>query len=188
VSGVDRAALEAAFASVLAALHPPAGTTELDGTPRRAAAAWADEFVDGYRRTPSEALGELSPSPAGVDTVVVTGIDFTSVCPHHLLPYRGVAHLAYRPAGRVPGFGRLSTLLDTLAHRLVLQESLAADVAEARCEVLGAPGAAVVLDAEQACLSMRGERQRAARTRVEASRGPAGAALATALRAALPAL
>jgi GTP cyclohydrolase I len=184
--GPDREALERAFAAVVAALGLPDGTPEMDGTARRAAAAWADEFADGYARSARDALGELSPAPADVGTVVVTGLDFTSVCPHHLLPYRGTAHLAYRPASRVPGFGRLSTLVDTLAHRLVLQETLAADLARALVEVLDAPGAAVVLEAEQTCLSMRGENQRRARTFVEAAAGASAADVRTALLAALP--
>jgi GTP cyclohydrolase I len=135
---------------------------ELAGTPARVAEAWTDELLDGYRQDPAAILAETMPQK-GRDLVAVTGIDFHSVCPHHLLPYRGVAHLAYVPGGRVVGFGQLARLLDAFAHRLVIEEKLARDVALALMEQLGARGAACILDAEQQCLTVRGGRRRRAR-------------------------
>jgi GTP cyclohydrolase I len=89
------------------------------------------------------------------------------MCPHHLLPSRGVAHVAYLPGARVVGFGQLARLVDCLAHRLVLEEDLARQVATALVEHLGARGAACVLDAEHLCLSVRGERRREARAHAQ---------------------
>lgn len=180
--GADLARLERVFAAFLRAARVPLDDPELVGTPRRAALAWAEEFVDGYRHTPAEALGEPSPAARGGGVVVVTGLDFTGVCPHHLLPYRGVAHLAYLPRKHVAGFGRLATLVDVLAHRLTLQEVLAGQLATALVEELGAAGGAAVLSAEQTCLSMRGEKRARSRTVVEAMAGRAGAAVLARLR------
>jgi GTP cyclohydrolase I len=101
----------------------------------------------------------------------VTSIDFHSVCPHHLLPSRGLAHVAYVPGGRVVGFGQIARLVDALAHRLVLQEDLARHVVEALMAHLGARGAACVLDAEQMCLSVRGEKRARARAHAESFAG-----------------
>lgn len=184
---VDRAALERAFRAVLEASGAPLDDAELKDTPARAAAAWADEFVDGYRTDAKAALGELSPAPAGGGLVAVTHLDFTGVCPHHLLPWRGVAHVAYLPGAHVAGFGRLAVLVDALAHRLVLQEKLAADVAQALVAGLGAIGAGVVIEAEQSCMTLRGEKRARSRTLVEASAGsfdaPAREGLWAAIRA-----
>lgn len=171
MSDVDRAGLEAAFAAFLKAAGVDTSDPELAETPARAAAAWADDFLDGYRSTPKEALGELSLAPSGANLVTVTFLNFTSVCPHHLLPWRGLAHVAYRPGTHLAGFGRIAALVDCLGHRLVLQEALAGDVARALVEVLGAKGAGVVLEAEQSCMTLRGERQTRSRTWVEASAG-----------------
>jgi GTP cyclohydrolase IA len=95
----------------------------LEATPRRVAEAWADEFLSGYRQTASQVLDERFPVSAASsgELVVVTHLNFRSMCPHHLLPYAGVAHLAYVPGREVVGFGRLSALVDTFAHRLILQ-------------------------------------------------------------------
>ncbi len=140
--------------------------SELRGTPERVAEAWLEDLVDGYRADPARILADAMPA-RGKDLVAVTGIDFHSMCPHHLLPSRGVAHVAYVPGGRVTGFGQLARLVDCFAHRLVLEEDLARQVAEALVRHLGARGAACVLDAEQTCLTIRGERRRDARAHAQ---------------------
>jgi GTP cyclohydrolase I len=143
------------------------GAADLADTPRRVAEAWLEDLVDGYGRDPAEILAGGLPS-AGRDLVAVTGIDYHSVCPHHLLPSRGVAHVAYVPGGKVVGFGQLVKLVDALAHRLVLEEDLARDVAEALVRHVGARGAACVLEAEQLCMTVRGEKRAGARAHAEA--------------------
>lgn len=142
-------------------------------TPRRVALAWAEEFLDGYEKSPREALGDFyeERKPEADEMVVVTSIDFQSMCPHHLLPYRGVAHVAYLPAGKIVGFSRLARLVDAHAHRLILQETLAREVAESIQAELGAGGAAVILEAEQTCMTLRGERRSSARAFTEAFTG-----------------
>lgn len=143
---------------------------DLRGTPGRVAEAWREDLLDGYRQDPAEILRGGMPAP-GHGLVAVTGIDFHSVCPHHLLPSRGLAHLAYVPGDRVVGFGQLARLVDALAHRLVLQEDLARQVAEALVAHAGARGAACLLEAEQMCLSVRGEERPRARAHTQCFSG-----------------
>lgn len=145
----------------------------LKETPRRVAAAFAHEFLDGYARDPVEALGAQYPVKQRGDRelVVITHLQFRSMCPHHLLPYSGFAHLAYVPGKTVVGFGRLGELLKVYAHRLVLQEELARNVAQALVTILKSPGAACVLEAQQTCLRLRGDEQHRAVTHTEAYEG-----------------
>jgi GTP cyclohydrolase IA len=166
----DAAAAAEAIDRFLDALALPPevrGSQDLEGTPRRVAQAWLEDLVDGYRRSPAEILGDAIPSPSR-DLVAVTGIAFHSVCPHHLLPSRGVAHVAYLPGGKVVGFGQLVRLVDALAHRLVLQEDLARAIADALVAHLGARGAACLIDAEQLCMTVRGEKRGSARAHADA--------------------
>lgn len=169
----DRAGMERAISDFLRAAGLDLADPNLVGTPTRVAEAWGTEFLDGYARTPEDALGESFPAPPGGrgELVVVSDLRFHSMCPHHLLPYAGRAHVAYVPGDRVVGFGRLSTLVDTYAHRLILQEDLARLVAGALARVLGSPATACIVEAEQACLRLRGDHQRDAVTHAEAYEG-----------------
>ena len=113
----------------------------------------ADAGAAGGRRI-DDASGAL---------VTLTGIPFHGVCPHHLLPFHGVAHVAYAPRGRIVGLGRIERLVACLSRRLVLQESLTHAIAEALMSTLDAEGAAVALDAEHLCLVLQGREPRGAR-------------------------
>lgn len=169
----DRDAMERAVAQFIEAAGLDPRDPNLEETPRRVAEAWLEEFVDGYARTADAVLAEKFPAPAGQrgELVVVTNLRFHSMCPHHFLPYEGVAHVAYVPGKYVVGFGRLSALLDTFAHRLLLQEDLAREVAAALKEELGSPATACILEAKQMCLRLRGDKQRDALTHAEAYEG-----------------
>jgi GTP cyclohydrolase I len=165
--------MERAVADFLRAAGVDLGDPNLRETPARVAAAWLDEFLDGYRTTPEEILRERYPVDRSGDAsmVVVTNLEYRSVCPHHLLPYGGRAHLAYVPERAVVGFGRLSALLDCIGHRLILQEDLAREVARSLARVLGSPATACILEAEMTCLRLRGEHQHQALTHCEAYEG-----------------
>jgi GTP cyclohydrolase I len=168
--GPSGSAAEEAVARFLDALGLPPevrGAADLADTPRRVAEAWLEDLADGYARDPAEILAGGLPS-AGRDLVAVTGIDYHSVCPHHLLPSRGVAHVAYVPGGKVVGFGQIVKLVDALAHRLVLEEDLARQIADALVRHVGARGAACVLEAEQLCMTVRGEKRARAKAHAEA--------------------
>jgi len=166
-------AAAAAVDRFLDALGLPEGvrrSADLAGTPERVAEAWLEDLVDGYRIDPGQVLADGTSSTSR-DLVAVTGVEFHSICPHHLLPSRGVAHVGYLPGGRLVGFGQIVRLVDALAHRLVLQEDLASQVAGALVEHLGARGAGCVLEAEHLCLTVRGERRARARAHAEAYAG-----------------
>lgn len=103
-------AMERAVASFLTAAGlDPSTHPELSETPSLVATAWAEEFLDGYRRDPRQILEERIDigEPKMDEMVTLTGLEFQSICPHHLLPYGGVAHLAYLPGRYVAGFGQI---------------------------------------------------------------------------------
>ncbi|MFN0063521.1 MAG: GTP cyclohydrolase I [Myxococcaceae bacterium] len=161
-----------AVAALLRAADVPLNTDpELRGTPERVAHAWLGHFLDGYGVETSAALGPRIPAGKHPGLVVVKALTYHSMCPHHLLPVRGVAHLAYLPGRWLAGLGGLVKVLDAFAHRLVLQEQLASDVAQALADGLSSPATACILDATHDCLSLRGPRQRGARVQVAAYTG-----------------
>jgi GTP cyclohydrolase I len=155
----DPEGLRAAVAALLRAAGRDASVDlDLRQTPNRVAALWQREFLAGYDMDPTAILGEPVTGEADPDVVVVGGLRFHSMCPHHLLPYRGVAHVAYLPAGKLVGFGRLADLVECFTKRLTLQERATHQIAEALWHGLGAHGAGCVIEAEQLCLAIPGER------------------------------
>ena len=103
--------------------------------------------------------------------VVVRGIELYSLCEHHLLPFFGVAHIAYLPAGRVVGLSKLPRIVEVFARRLQVQERLTEQVAGAIQEVLEPRGVAVVIEASHLCMMMRGVEKQSSKTITSAVRG-----------------
>lgn len=93
------------------------------------------------------------------ELVVLSGIEFASLCEHHLLPFTGTAAVGYLPGERVVGLSKLARLVDAFARRLQLQERLTAQIAHALIEHGGARAAGVVIRASHACMSCRGVRK-----------------------------
>ena len=154
------ARLAKAFEDLLRAVGRSPGTyPELLNTPVRAADMWLDDLLDGYEADPSDILAGGSPSLPEQDMIVVRDIFFHSVCPHHLLPFHGVAHVAFVPSDRTIGFSNMSRLVDCFAHRIISQEEIGTSVVDALVEHLGAAGAGCVIDAEQLCMVVRGVRK-----------------------------
>lgn len=155
----DHPALQNALTELLrAAGRDPDTDPDLKETPMRVAKLWQKEFLAGYTMDPATILGEPVLGEADPDVVVVGGLRFHSLCPHHLLPYRGIVHVAYLPNGKLVGFGRLADLVECFTKRLTLQERATHQIAEALMEGLTARGAGCVMEAEQLCLALPGER------------------------------
>jgi GTP cyclohydrolase IA len=158
------AKLTKAFEDLLRAVGKSPGTyPELLDTPLRAASMWLDDLLDGYEWDPAGILAGGSPVGSDPSLVIVRDLYFHSVCPHHLLPFHGLAHVAYAPSDRIIGFSNISRLVNCFAHRLTLQEEIGRNVADALVTHLGARGAACLLDAEQLCMVVRGVRQAGSR-------------------------
>lgn len=175
------------MAEILAAIGDDPSRPGLADTPRRVADAY-EEFFSGLGIDVSALMGtSVVPADSGElgELVVVRDIQFRSVCEHHLLPFLGVAHVAYVPGSQIVGLGRIPGLVDALASRPQLQERLGEDIAGALESAADPAGVLVVLDAAHGCVTTRGARQTQSSTVTVASRGvladPAGRAEAMAL-------
>jgi GTP cyclohydrolase I len=128
----------------------------LRDTPRRVVEAY-DELYRGYAESPVDVLdrtfGEIDSYD---DFVLVRDIAFNSHCEHHMMPFIGKAHIAYKPVDRVVGLSKLARLVDLYACRLQTQERMTSQIATALEDILSPRGVAVMLEAEHMCMSMRG--------------------------------
>jgi len=107
------------------------------------------------------------------EMVLVRDIEVMSMCEHHLLPFKGVAHIGYIPGpnGRITGLSKLARLVEVYARRPQVQERLTSQIADLLMQKLDARGAIVVLECEHLCMEMRGIRKVGARTVTSAVRG-----------------
>jgi len=128
----------------------------LRDTPKRVIDAY-DELYSGYRECPVDVL-ERTFSEIGRydDLVLVRDIAFNSHCEHHMMPFTGKAHIAYKPVDRVVGLSKLARLVDVYARRLQTQEHMTSQIATAIEEILSPRGVAVMIEAEHMCMSLRG--------------------------------
>lgn len=154
----DGAAFEKAITDLLLACGVAPDSTHTGKTARRVRELWEKRLLGGYALDPADALGEGF-EDRREDMVVVRGIAIHGVCPHHLVPFRGIAHVAYIPGGRLHGFGRIARMVDAIGHRFTYQEWMTRDIAEALVTHGKARGAACVIEAEQLCLLLGEDRR-----------------------------
>lgn len=126
----------------------------LKDTPQRIVRSW-NELYRGYRQDPRQLLRHFDAETYD-QIVLLRGSEFYSMCEHHMLPFTGIAHVAYIPNGRVLGISKLARLLDIYARRLQIQERIGEQVTAFLMEEVGAKGAACVIEASHLCMRMRG--------------------------------
>jgi GTP cyclohydrolase I len=133
-------------------------------TPKRFAKAYRELFA-GYDTAPEDILARTFSDVAGYsDMVLVKDIAFYSHCEHHMVPFHGVAHIAYVPADGVLGLSKMARLVDLYARRLQTQETMTSQIARALDESLRPKGVAVMIEAEHMCMAMRGVQKQGAKT------------------------
>ena len=78
----------------------------LKNTPKRVGEFYLD-FFSGLNEDPIFEL-KTDFDEDHYEPVIITNIEFFSICEHHLLPFVGYAHLGYIPNGNVVYIGRAS--------------------------------------------------------------------------------
>ncbi len=154
----DAAAFEQAVSDLLAACGIAPDVAHMGRTAQRVRELWQKRLLGGYDLDPASVLGDGFDDTRD-DMVIVRGIAIHGVCPHHLVPFRGVAHVAYLPGGRLHGFGRIARLVDAIGHRFTYQEWMTRDIAQALMAHGKARGAACLIEAEQLCLLLGEDRR-----------------------------
>ena len=169
--GVDLARIEVAVREILAAIGEDPDRDGLVGTPARIAEMYAELF-GGLHDDPARHLTVTFEADHD-EMVMVRDIPLHSLCEHHLIPFAGVAHVAYIPGddGRITGLSKIARLVDGFARRPQVQERLTTQIADALVRALAPEGALVMIEAEHLCMSMRGVKKPGALTVTSAVRG-----------------
>jgi GTP cyclohydrolase I len=166
---VDQPRIREAVRTILAAIGEDPDREGLRETPARVARMYEELFA-GLREDPATHLQKLFDEKHH-EVVLVRDIPFHSMCEHHLMPFTGLAHIAYIPDGKVVGISKLARIVDGYSRRPQVQERLTSQIADLLASGLHAKGVAVVLEAVHTCMTVRGVRKPGSAVVTSALRG-----------------
>ena len=166
---VDLDLIKSAVKMILKAIGENPDRPGLIDTPARVAKMYAEMF-SGIKGDPGKHLRVTFPENYD-EMVIVKDIPFTSMCEHHLLPFTGVAHIAYIPNGKVVGLSKLARVVEDVSKRPQVQERMTQTIADLMDKELKCSGVAVFLQAEHSCMSIRGVKKHGCTTITSVLRG-----------------
>lgn len=167
---VDSKRIEKGVKLILEGVGEDPRRTGLQATPKRVASMFL-EILGGAHEDPAEHLHPIQGEKHD-EMVLIKNIPLYSMCEHHLLPFAGVAHVAYIPkGGRIVGLSKIARVVDILSRRLQVQERLTKAIADLIDTHLKPLGVMVVIEAEHMCMSMRGAKKPKSITVTSAVRG-----------------
>lgn len=123
-------------------------------TPRRITKSY-QELFSGYKINPMSVFKVFEEKEYN-QIVLLSHIEFYSMCEHHMLPFTGKAHIAYIPNGKVIGISKLARLLEIYSRRMQIQERIGEQVTSDLMKYLHPKGAACIIEAQHLCMRMRG--------------------------------
>lgn len=157
-----KAAIEVAVRTILSNVGEDPERNGLLGTPDRVARMY-DEVLGGYQVDIDTLVNDALFPVAYNEPVIVRDIEYFSMCEHHMLPFYGVAHVAYIPNGQVIGLSKIPRIVEMYARRLQIQERMTNEIAEQIQAILQPEGVAVILEGSHMCSVMRGVKKEHAR-------------------------
>ena len=166
---IDQPRVARAVREILLAVGEDPDREGLKKTPLRVARAYAELFA-GLQDDPRRHLRTVFTAEYD-EIVLLRDIPFASVCEHHLLPFTGVAHVAYLPRGKVVGLSKLARLVDGFARRPQIQEQMTTQICQALMDELQPKGAAVIVEAVHTCMTVRGVKKTGATMTTSCMRG-----------------
>ncbi|MEJ5277631.1 MAG: GTP cyclohydrolase I FolE, partial [Thermogemmata sp.] len=166
---MDHQRIRKAVREILLAIGEDPDREGLRDTPERVARMYAEVF-SGLHEDPALHLRKTFVQKHD-EMVLVKDIPFASFCEHHLLPFIGLAHVAYLPNGRIVGLSKLARVVEVVSRRPQVQERMTEQIADLIMEHLRPRGVAVILEADHTCMSLRGVRKPGARTITSSMRG-----------------
>lgn len=155
---------------ILKALGEDTDRPGLKDTPERVVGSLTF-LCEGYQKEPKDVVGDAIFPCESEGIVIQKGIEFFSLCEHHMLPFFGQVHVAYLPNKQIIGLSKIGRLIDMFARRLQVQEHLTHQIAQAIDDLLNPKGVGVIIEAQHFCMMMRGVKKQGAFTITSEYRG-----------------
>lgn len=139
-------------------------------TPDRILRSWSELFW-GYQEEPERFFKLFTQEAENDDLVVISGIEYFSMCEHHAIPFFGEMHIGYVPDGHILGLSKFARLVNVFARRLQTEEHLVSQIADTLMQYLTPQGVIVISCAKHLCACGRGVKQRNMKIGKSALRG-----------------
>ncbi|MFC1960499.1 GTP cyclohydrolase I FolE [Chloroflexota bacterium] len=159
---IDCTAVESSVRTLLTAVGEDPQRDGLQNTPSRVARMY-EELLSGYTTDPEKVINNAIFDVEYQEMVLVSDIEYYSLCEHHMLPFVGRAHVAYIPNDKVVGLSKIPRIVDLFARRLQVQERMTAQIGEFLMEALEPLGVGVVVEGAHMCAMMRGVKKHSSR-------------------------
>ena len=169
LSDINVAGIEDAVSKILEYIGEDTERDGLADTPKRVARLYTEIF-SGLRENPADLLSTLFEGDY-YDPVLVSDIPFHSICEHHLLPFTGLAQVAYHPSGKVIGASKVPRIIDSISRRPQIQERLTSEIADIIHSGLNSQSTLVYMSAEHMCMTIRGVEKKGSKIVTFAQRG-----------------
>ena len=166
----DKDAVQRAVRQIIEAMGEDPEREGLVDTPRRIAEMFGEIF-SGIHQDPLTLLAVGFEAVQQHEMVILKDIPFYSMCEHHFLPFHGIVHVGYIPSDRIVGISKIARVVEVLARRPQLQERLTQQLVDMLMQGLNADGAAVVVEAEHLCMTMRGVKKPGSKIVTSGTRG-----------------
>ncbi|MCS7244098.1 MAG: GTP cyclohydrolase I FolE [Candidatus Calescibacterium sp.] len=154
-STIELEKIESLFRDFLTIIGEDINREGLKKTPYRVSKSWAF-LLKGYSENLKDITNDAIFDAENSNMIVIKNIEFYSMCEHHLLPFFGVAHIAYIPDKKILGLSKFAKIVEMYSRRLQIQERLTNQIAMSIQEILNPQGVAVILDGYHLCMMMRG--------------------------------
>jgi GTP cyclohydrolase I len=159
---IDCAVVEDSVRKLLKAVGEDPEREGLLNTPNRVARMY-EELLSGYYTDPERVINNALFDVDYQEMVLITDIEFYSLCEHHMLPFIGRAHVGYLPSGRVLGLSKIPRIVELFARRLQVQERMTGQIARFLMDTLNPLGVGVVVEGVHMCSMIRGVKKHHAR-------------------------
>lgn len=150
-----KCSIEDAVVTILKEIGEDPTRQGLEKTPFRFAKMMR-EITQGYHKDPNKEINGALFDVKYNEMVVVTNIEFYSMCEHHMLPFFGHVHVGYIPNGKVVGLSKIPRIVEMFARRLQIQEQMTQQIADILNDNLKPDGVGVVIEGQHMCMMLRG--------------------------------
>lgn len=168
---INSTELENKVSEILQLLGQDPSRGDLKRTPKRVSKS-LQFLTSGYQNSLEKAVQQGIFESSSTAMVMQTGIEFYSMCEHHMLPFFGTIDIAYLPKGKIIGLSKLGRIVDLYARRLQVQENLTEQIARALITTLNPDFVSVKIRAKHFCMMMRGVEKHNSETTTHTFLGP----------------